>query len=192
MPGCREFRKAREVPIMENFVASREIREATLAALQRRGVRLEEIADLTLFLQTDYVPGLTHAACLESVRHVLEKREVQNAILTGVALDELAQQRKLEQPLQAMIENDESLYGVDEILALSILNIYGSIGYTNYGYIDKLKVGVLQRLNDKSTGEVNAFLDDLVGAVAAAAASRIAHRHRSDQEAEQGKSDATG
>jgi len=177
---------------MENFVASREIREATLAALQRRGVRLEEIADLTLFLQTDYVPGLTHAACLESVRHVLEKREVQNAILTGVALDELAQQRKLEQPLQAMIENDESLYGVDEILALSILNIYGSIGYTNYGYIDKLKVGVLQRLNDKSTGEVNAFLDDLVGAVAAAAASRIAHRHRSDQEAEQGKSDATG
>ncbi|MCY0901523.1 MAG: phosphatidylglycerophosphatase A [Firmicutes bacterium] len=177
---------------MESFVASREIREATFAALQRRGVRLEEIADLTLFLQTDYVPGLTHAACLESVRHVLEKREVQNAILTGVALDELAQQRQLEPPLQAMIETDESLYGVDEILALSILNIYGSIGYTNYGYIDKLKVGVLQRLNDKSTGEVHAFLDDLVGAVAAAAASRIAHRHRSDQEAEQGTSDALG
>lgn len=174
---------------MGTFVPSKEIREATLAALAKRGVALEEIAELTLFLQKDYVPGLRLEACLESVRHVLEKREVQNAILTGIELDELAEKKQLTQPLQAMIQADESLYGVDEILALSILNIYGSIGYTNYGYIDKLKVGVLQRLNDKQSGQVHAFLDDLVGAVAAAAASRIAHRHRSDLEREQETAD---
>lgn len=169
---------------MSPFVPGKKIREATFAALKRRSVALEEIAELTLFLQTEYVPGLTLDVCLESVQHVLEKREVQNAILTGIALDELAEQKQLTQPLQAMVESDESLYGVDEILALSILNIYGSIGYTNYGYIDKLKVGVLKRLNDKNSGQVHAFLDDLVGAVAAAAASRIAHRHRSQEEAE--------
>ncbi|MBZ5798248.1 hypothetical protein K8353_50405, partial [Burkholderia contaminans] len=39
-------------------------------------------------------------------------------------------------PLQDMIEHDEGLYGVDEILAFSIVNVYGSIGFTNYGYVD--------------------------------------------------------
>jgi len=175
--------------MMSAFVPSKAIREATLSALSKRGVTLEEIAELTLFLQKDYVPGLKLDACLESVRHVLEKREVQNAILTGIELDELAERKQLSQPLQAMIEADESLYGVDEILALSILNIYGSIGYTNYGYIDKLKVGVLQRLNDKNSGQVHAFLDDLVGAVAAAAASRIAHHHRGELERAMGAAD---
>lgn len=167
---------------MATFVPGREIRQAALTALAERGVELEEIAALTLYLQKDYVPSLTLSACMDSVQQVLEKREVQNAVLTGIELDRLAEQKKLSQPLQAMVEADESLYGVDETLALSILNIYGSIGYTNYGYIDKLKMGVLQRLNDKSTGQVHAFLDDLVGAIAAAAASRIAHRYRSQQE----------
>ncbi|MCL6594062.1 MAG: phosphatidylglycerophosphatase A, partial [Alicyclobacillus sp.] len=97
--------------------------------------------------------------------------------------DKLAERKVLSQPLQGIIESDESLYGIDEILALSILNIYGSIGYTNYGYIDKVKHGILQHLNDKNTGQVHTFLDDLVAAVAAAAASRIAHHHRARQEA---------
>lgn len=75
-----------------------------------------------------------------------------------------------------MIETDEGLYGVDEILAFSIVNVYGSIGFTNYGYIDKQKPGILQELNDKSSGKIHTFLDDLVGAIAAAASSRLAHR----------------
>ena len=74
-----------------------------------------------------------------------------------------------------IILNDEGLYGIDEILALSIVNVYGSIGFTNYGYIDKVKPGILQKLNDKSDSECHTFLDDIVGAIAAAAASRIAH-----------------
>lgn len=167
---------------MADFVRSGEIKRATLQALENRGVQLTEIAEITLFLQKDYIPGLTLDICLHSIEHVLAKREVQNAILTGIELDILAEKKLLASPLQNMIETDESLYGVDEILALSILNIYGSIGYTNYGYVDKLKYGILKKLNDKSTGKVNAFLDDLVGAVAAAAASRIAHHYRSELE----------
>ncbi|CRI74628.1 alpha-ribazole phosphatase CobZ [Chlamydia trachomatis] len=91
-------------------------------------------------------------------------------------MDILAEKKLLEEPLLSIIEIDEGLYGVDEILAFSIVNVYGSIGFTNYGFIDKQKPGILKYLNDKSTGKVNTFLDDIVGAIAAAASSRLAHR----------------
>jgi phosphatidylglycerophosphatase A len=144
----------------------------------KRGVKLEDIADLVYFLQEKYHPDLTMDECLENVDRVLTKREVQNAIITGIQLDVLAEKGQLEEPLQSIIGTDESLYGVDEILAFSIVNIYGSIGFTNYGYIDKLKPGILQYLNDKTTGKCHTFLDDIVGAIAAAASSRLAHRAR--------------
>jgi phosphatidylglycerophosphatase A len=144
----------------------------------KRGVKLEDIADLVYFLQEKYHPDLSMDECLENVDRVLTKREVQNAVITGIQLDVLAEKGQLEEPLQSIIGTDESLYGVDEILAFSIVNIYGSIGFTNYGYIDKLKPGILQYLNDKSTGKCHTFLDDIVGAIAAAASSRLAHRAR--------------
>lgn len=144
--------------------------------LMQRGVTLLDIADLVLFLQAPYHPDLTVDECLIHVKSVLEKREVKHALLTGIALDELAEQHQLKEPLQSLIGDDVSLYGVDETMALSVVNLYGSIGYTNYGYIDKVKPGILKELNDHSLGSVHTFLDDLVGAIAAAAASRLAHQ----------------
>lgn len=167
---------------MPDFILSQTVKRAALESLEKRGITIEEIAKLTFFLQEEYIPNITMEKCIESVETVLQKREVQNAILTGVELDILAEKGLLSSPLQEIVQADESLYGVDEILALSILNLYGSIGYTNYGYIDKLKHGVLKKLNDKSSGEVHTFLDDLAGAIAAAAASRIAHRNRAEIE----------
>ncbi|WP_285768245.1 phosphatidylglycerophosphatase A [Peribacillus sp. SI8-4] len=144
--------------------------------LSERGVKLEDIAELVMYLQSSYHENLQMSDCLHNVERVLSKREVQNAILTGIQLDMLAEKKLLEEPLQSIIEIDEGLYGVDEILAFSIVNVYGSIGFTNYGFIDKQKPGILKYLNDKSTGKVNTFLDDIVGAIAAAASSRLAHR----------------
>lgn len=144
--------------------------------LKKRGVEIEDIAQLVYYLQEKYHPSLAIEDCTENVERVLSKREVQNAILTGIQLDILAEQKKLEEPLQSIISTDEGLYGVDEILAFSIVNIYGSIGFTNYGYIDKQKPGILEKLNDKSSGQCHTFLDDIVGAIAAAASSRLAHR----------------
>ncbi len=141
-----------------------------------RGVKTEEIAELVYFLQKDYHTHLKIEDCLHNVERVISKREVQNAILTGIQLDILAEKGMLEEPLQSIIGSDEGLYGVDEILAFSIVNVYGSIGFTNYGYIDKLKPGILRDLNDKSSGKCHTFLDDIVGAIAAAASSRLAHR----------------
>lgn len=162
---------------------SKKVAEAAKQWLAKRGVTLEDIAELTYFLQKDYFKCLTMEQCLESVISVIEKREVQNAMLTGIQLDMLAEEGKLLPPLQEMIEHDEGLYGCDEILALSIVNVYGSIGFTNFGYIDKMKPGILKMLNDKNGPHKHTFLDDIVGAIAAAASSRIAHRKQAEKEA---------
>lgn len=148
--------------------------------LTERGVTLQDIAELVYYLQEPYHDTLTMEMCLDNVDKVLRKREVQNAVITGIQLDVLAEEKKLTSPLQEIIEVDEGLYGVDEIIALSIVNVYGSIGFTNYGYIDKQKPGILAKLNDKSTGQCHTFLDDIVGAIAAAASSRLAHSAAND------------
>lgn len=155
---------------------SEQVKEATFTLLEQRGVAIEDIAELVEKLQKPYYPDLTAEEALHHVRKVLEKREVQNAVLTGIQLDLLAEDNQLLSPLQGMVQFDEGLYGCDEILALSIVNVYGSIGLTNFGYIDKVKPGVLQRLNNKNDNEVHTFLDDIIAAIAAAASSRIAHR----------------
>ncbi len=152
---------------------------ATFKGLRERGIRIEDIADLAYALQKPYITELTMENAVESVNAVLKKREVQNAILTGIFLDKAAENRAPEEPLLSQLINDDSLFGIDEILALSIVNIYGSIGLTNFGYLDKKKPGIIGELNkDKKINKVNTFLDDLIAAIAAAAASRIAHKER--------------
>jgi phosphatidylglycerophosphatase A len=162
---------------------SKEVAKATEEWLTQRGVTKDQIGQLVMLLQKEYFPELTLEECVNNVDAVLSKREVQNAVLTGIQLDILAEEGKLLPPLQDMIKYDEGLYGCDEILALSIVNVYGSIGFTNFGYIDKFKPGVLKKLNDKNSGSVHTFLDDIVGAIAAAASSRIAHRKQAEREA---------
>jgi phosphatidylglycerophosphatase A len=155
--------------------------DAVVSLLEQRGVHIDHIAEIVMFLQKDYISNLSMDTCRESVQAVLKKREVQNALFTGIQLDMLAEEKKLIPPLQEIIASDEPLYGVDEVLAFAVVNLYGSIGFTNYGYVDKLKYGKLKDLNDKRFG-VHTFLDDLVGAIAAAASSRIAHRQKQAEE----------
>lgn len=152
-----------------------ELKAIALALLEERGVQLEDLADLVMFLQNKYASDLTVDTCLEHVKAVLNKREVQNTIITGIELDKLAEKNLFSKPLNDMLMEDEGLYGIDEIIALSIVNVYGSIGFTNYGFIDKVKPGILNQLDTKKEGQCHTFLDDIVGAIAAAAASRLAH-----------------
>ncbi len=149
-----------------------------MESLEQRGVRPKDIGKLVLYLQQPYQPELTMEQCLESVEAVLWKREVAHAVLTGVALDQLAEKNLLPEPLQSIVASDAGLYGIDEILPLSIVNLYGTIGLTSYGYLDKAKVGIIKELDNKKAGTVNTFMDDIVAAIAAAAASRIAHGDR--------------
>ena len=155
------------------------IRNAAIGWLEERGITIRDIAELAYFLQKDFFPELNAEDFEEHVKIVLEKREVQNTILTGIQLDYLVEAGGAKEPLQDLIKADDSLYGVDEVLAISILNCYGSIGFTNYGYIDRMKPGILKKLKDKSNGKVHTFLDNIVGALAAATASRLAHNQKS-------------
>lgn len=146
--------------------------------LSSRGVTPPDIALVVLEIQKSFYPELTLEECLTSVEAVLQKREVQHAVLTGVALDVLAEQKMLPEPLQQIVAEDDFLFGVDEIVALSITNVYGSIGLTNFGYLDKVKPLIIGELNKAKNGRCHTFMDDLVAAIAAAAASRIAHSRR--------------
>lgn len=152
-----------------------ELTALTKKALYERGVELEDIAEIVYELQSPYIPELSMEFVMYSLNKVLEKREVVNAVLTGIELDKLAEKDQIADPILSIIKSDEGLYGIDEILPLSIVNLYGSIGLTNFGYLDKRKIGIIDKLDKEKNGKVNTFLDDIVAAIAAAAASRIAH-----------------
>lgn len=145
--------------------------------LQERGVTLEDICDLVLFLQGKYHPEIGMEEIMLTVKGVIAKREVQHAILTGIFIDQCAESNvPMDEQLRKTLMNDESLYGIDEVLAYGICNLYGSIALTNYGYIDREKPGILASINEHCA-QCNVFLDDIVGAIAASAASKIAHTH---------------
>lgn len=146
-----------------------------IALLKSRGVEIKDIVDCVLFIQKEHNPNIDVLIVEKSIEMIISKREVQHAILTGIELD-LAQEEGTihSQRLNDILKDDASLYGVDEVLAYGICNIYGSIALTNFGYIDRVKPGIIGKLNDDSK-RCNTFLDDIVGAIAASAASRIAH-----------------
>lgn len=152
-----------------------ELTEEAIAMLNRRGVELDDIGELVLFLQKRYYPDLTLEFCVANLKSVLKKREIVHAILTGIALDEMADKELLPEPLQSIVYADEGLFGIDEIIPLSIVNVYGTIGLTNYGFLDKEKIGIIKKLDEEKDVQCNTFLDDIVAALAAATASRIAH-----------------
>jgi phosphatidylglycerophosphatase A len=149
--------------------------------LQQRGVNPEQIAEIVLMLQKPYNAGLTLENCVESVLAVLGKREVQYTLYTGIALDMLAESKQLPEPLQSILEADDPLYGADETLALGIVHVYGMIGLTSFGYLDKKKMGIIRDLNDDKNA-VHVFLDDLVAGLAAAASARIAHQNPNEHD----------
>ena len=151
--------------------------EKVLALLKSRGVTKQDIIECVYFLQKQYHDQLTSEKIIYYVDSVLNKREVQHAIYTGIAIDIAVEKRQLDnKELEQIIAEDYGLYGVDEVLAYGICNLYGSIALTNFGYIDKIKPGIIGRLNKADHKEqCNTFLDDIVGAVAAAAASKLAH-----------------
>lgn len=166
------------------------MKQLVIRMLLDRGVEMEDIAQLVFALQHPYHPSLKLKQCLASVESVLEKREVQYAMLTGIVLDTYAENGLLPEPLQTAVFTDEPLFGIDEVLALAITNVYGTIGLTNFGYLDKTKMGILAVLNDHPHA-VHTFLDDLVAGLAAAASARIAHNDFADEEKAPGPIAAT-
>ena len=152
----------------------------TIERLREIGVEIDDMAELVMELQKKYFEDITMEECRHHVLSVLKKREVQHAIITGLEIDRLAKEGLIKEPLLSLLRRDEPLYGIDEVLALGITNVFGTIGLTNFGYLDKVKMGIIGELNTKKKEDVNTFADDLVAAVVAAACSRLAHSKKSD------------
>jgi phosphatidylglycerophosphatase A len=155
-----------------------ELKKLAIEKLEERGATIEKMASLALELQKSYDPNLTLEDCKEALLMVLEKREVTHAVLTGIAIDLAVENKVFDEHISKIIKEDKPLYGIDEILALSIVNVYGSIALTNFGYLDKLKPGIVGEIDmlGKQNGGCSTFLDDIVGALVAATVSRIAHK----------------
>ena len=166
-------------------VHSKVIHEAVLRKLESRGVQIADISEIVYDMQHPYHPDLTLEFCTSSVIRVLEKREMQHALLVGIELDELAEKGLLSSPLQQLVEADEGLFGCDETLALGSVLGYGSIAVTTFGFLDKYKMGIIKKLDTKVGKCVHTFLDDLIASVAASAAGRIAHKYRDEEERSQ-------
>ena len=157
-----------------------DMKKYVIDKLAARDVELDDIAKMVYRLQEPYTEELNMEECIQSILHVLDKREVQYTLLTGIVLDELTEKGKIEEPLASIIKEDEPLYGVDETLAMAIANIYGTVGFTSFGYLDKKKMGIMKELDTKG-GNVNTFLDDLVAGIAAAGSARIAHQKETEK-----------
>lgn len=173
-----------------NFrVHSDEVTKAAHEALERRGVTIDAIAEIVYQMQEPFNKGLQLSHCVESVESVLQKREMQHALLVGIELDVLAEQGKLSAPLQQIVGSDEGLFGVDEMIGLGAVLTYGSIAVTTFGHLDRNKIGIIRKLDTKVGGQVHTFLDDLVASIAASASARIAHRQRDLEEKGKGFKD---
>jgi len=109
------------------MISQEELKACTYNLLKERGVTVQDIADIVMMIQQPYIPDLTMAECVESVQAVLEKRETQNAIITGIELDRLAEQKKLSEPLQSIMTRDEALFGIDEIQGKGYSEEYSSV-----------------------------------------------------------------
>lgn len=147
-----------------------------IAELNAKGVHLSDIAQITFDLQHKFLPEATIADYEAEVVNVMHKRELLNNAMVGLQLDKLATDGKLDEPLQSIVANDAGVFGVDETLASGIATLWGSIGITNYGYVDRTKPGIVGRL-DNNGNSVNTFIDDIVGAIAAAVAGKMAHKY---------------
>lgn len=163
-----------------------ELFQLTVEALKKKGVEIRDIAEIVFELQKGY-SELKIEVCEENVIAVLKKRETIHAVLTALAIDKVVDKKLFPEPIQSIIEEDEGLYGIDEVLSLAIVNLYGSIGLTNFGYLDKKKVGIIDSLDKRKGKEVTTFSDDIVAAIAAAAASRLAHKNLAYEQAENKK-----
>ena len=139
------------------------LRELAIKKLEERGVTVHDIALIAMSIQEKY-QNITCEQCEKMVDYILDKRETIYAVLTGIAIDEGAEKGLFNEEINKLINDDAGLYGLDEILALSIVNMNGSIALTKFGYLDKLNLGSLERLIKKEKKAINAILsvDDII------------------------------
>lgn len=173
----------KQLKCLENFVSSKsnyynpeQMQMMIISILKERGVSIDDISFLTYTSQCKFLENLMLEECKEAILKVIKKREVFHAVLFAVNIDICAEKHIFDEPLNSIILSDMGLFGIDETLALSICGDYGSIGKTNFGYLDVSKPGKLYQLQSNKE-HCHCFLDDVVGSIAANAAIYLAQSY---------------
>ena len=168
------------------YFSREEMERLNIEKLNERGVSVEEIALVAYNQQLKYNPTVSMEECIISVKKILSLRDVFHLLQLGAEIDRLAEEGLFKGPIQDIIRYDLGVFGIDEIFGLDIARLYGAIGQTNFGDIDVNKPGVVARLNEdgkSGSASCHTFLDDIVGAIAAAASTRVAQIWSEDEAA---------
>ena len=151
----------------------KEIYEFVQKELRKRGITAYSIGEIAYEMQHEYLPDYEISDFAEQFNEVLKKREVLNLLAFAFELDNLANKGAFSEPIQSIIENDAGFWQIDEILASSLAQLFGMLAITNYGYLDKNKVGIARRLDEEDS--ITVFSDDIVSALASAVIGRCGH-----------------
>lgn len=157
------------------YFSREEMFELNRDRLLERGVTIQEIAEIAFKQQSRYNKNVSMKTCVESVEKVLTYRDIFHLVQLSIEIDRLTEEGLFRSPIQEIMRADLGMFGIDELFGLDIASYYGVIGQTNFGDIDVNKPGVVKRLNEEGKKEsCHTFLDDVVGALAAAASTRVA------------------
>lgn len=168
------------------YYSREEMKQINIDKLNERGVSVEEIAKIAFKQQSRYNNNIKMEDCIESVEKILSLRDIFHLLQLGAEIDRLVEEKAFKGPIQEIMANDLGVFGVDEIFGLDIARLYGAIGQTNFGDIDVNKPGIVAELNEEGKSgstSCHTFLDDIVGAIAAAASTRVAQIWSEDEAA---------
>jgi phosphatidylglycerophosphatase A len=161
----------------KNLFSRDEMLEMNIEILNKRGVTIDDVAKIAHAQQSKWNDDISYQDCVESVEKILSLRDVFHIVQLGAEIDRLTEEGLFEGPIQQILATDLGMFGIDELFGLDLAGMYGTIGRTNFGDIDVNKPGIVAKLNsDGKEGEFacHTFLDDIVGAIAAAASTRVA------------------
>ena len=161
----------------KNLFSRDEMYHMNVEKLLERGVDVNEIAEVAFRQQSKWNPNISFQECVDSVNKILSLRDVFHLLQLGAEIDRMTEDHAFHGPIQSILESDLGMFGIDELFGLELAGLYGTIGKTNFGDIDVNKPGIVSKLNELGKAENHAchtFLDDIVGAIAAAASTRVA------------------
>ena len=148
-----------------------------IQTLKERGVTVKDIAEIAHMQQSKWSDEISMKDCIDSVEKILSLRDTFHILQLGAEIDRLTEENLIKEPLREILHTDLGMFGIDELFGLEIAGLYGTIGKTNFGDIDVNKPLIVSKLNAEGKGAnpmCHTFLDDIVGAVAAAASTRVA------------------
>lgn len=161
----------------KNLFSRDEMLEMNIETLNKRGVQVKDIVDIAYNQQKKWNPDISYHDCEESVEKILSLRDVFHILQLGAEIDRLAEEGLIQGPMLEVLTSDLGMFGIDELFGLELAGMYGTIGKTNFGDIDVNKPGIVKQLNEdgkEGKPQCHTFLDDIVGAIGAAASTRVA------------------